>query len=84
MRQAEWHTLLDQRLAGAVGLQMEMQQHHRNEMGASLIGLQLPFDRIHDAVADRRPPPACRLIPRGHAPAYVPLSSMAGSFRRPD
>lgn len=49
--QGELLTLLNQRLAEAVDLQMKMKQAHWNVKGANFIGLHQLFDSIAEAVA---------------------------------
>jgi len=50
-RRSELNTLLNQRPADAVDLQMQMKQAHWNVKGPSFIGLHELFDKVADAVA---------------------------------
>jgi starvation-inducible DNA-binding protein len=50
-RRSELSTLLNQRLADAVDLQMQMKQAHWNVKGPSFIGLHELFDKVAEAVA---------------------------------
>src|SRR5450755_3945258 len=47
---AELNALMNQRLASAVDLQMQMKQAHWNVKGPSFIGLHELFDRVEEAV----------------------------------
>jgi starvation-inducible DNA-binding protein len=47
---AQLNTLMNQRLADAVDLQMQMKQAHWNVKGPSFIGLHELFDKIDEAV----------------------------------
>ena len=49
-RREELNTLLNQRLADAVDLQMQMKQAHWNVKGPSFIGLHELFDKVDEAV----------------------------------
>src|SRR5260370_42597191 len=49
-RRSELNTLLNQRLADAVDLQMQMKQAHWNVKGPHFIGLHELFDKIDEAV----------------------------------
>ena len=49
-RRQELNTLLNQRLADAVDLQMQMKQAHWNVKGPSFIGLHELFDQVDEAV----------------------------------
>src|SRR5213078_1154894 len=49
-RRVEISALLNQRLAGAVDLQMQMKQAHWNVKGPHFIGLHELFDQIDEAV----------------------------------
>jgi len=49
-RRVELTTLLNQRLASAVDLQMQMKQAHWNVKGPSFIGLHELFDKVAEAV----------------------------------
>ena len=49
-RRSELNTLLNQRLADAVDLQMQMKQVHWNVKGPHFIGLHELFDKIDEAV----------------------------------
>jgi starvation-inducible DNA-binding protein len=49
---AELNALMNQRLASAVDLQMQMKQAHWNVKGPSFIGLHELFDKISKAVED--------------------------------
>jgi starvation-inducible DNA-binding protein len=49
-RRTEINTLLNQRLASAVDLQMQMKQAHWNVKGPSFIGLHELFDQVAEAV----------------------------------
>ena len=48
----EVNLLLNQRLADAVDLQMQMKQAHWNVKGPSFIGLHELFDQVAEAVED--------------------------------
>ena len=48
----ELNTLMNQRLASAVDLQMQMKQAHWNVKGPSFIGLHELFDKVAEAVED--------------------------------
>ena len=50
-RRLELTALMNQRLASAVDLQMQMKQAHWNVKGPSFIGLHQLFDQVHEAVA---------------------------------
>ena len=49
-RRKELNTLMNQRLASAVDLQMQMKQAHWNVKGPSFIGLHELFDKVDEAV----------------------------------
>src|SRR5271154_6362597 len=49
-RRSELNLLMNQRLAGAVDLQMQMKQAHWNVKGPSFIGLHELFDKVGEAV----------------------------------
>ena len=49
-RRTELNALLNQRLASAVDLQMQMKQAHWNVKGPSFIGLHELFDKVDEAV----------------------------------
>lgn len=49
-RRTELNTLMNQRLADAVDLQMQMKQAHWNVKGPSFIGLHELFDKVGEAV----------------------------------
>jgi hypothetical protein len=49
-RRTEINALLNQRLADAVDLQMQMKQAHWNVKGPSFIGLHELFDKVAEAV----------------------------------
>lgn len=49
-RRTELNALLNQRLADAVDLQMQMKQAHWNVKGPSFIGLHELFDKVYEAV----------------------------------
>src|SRR5271163_2962917 len=49
-RRAELNALMNQRLASAVDLQMQMKQAHWNVKGPSFIGLHELFDKVDEAV----------------------------------
>ena len=49
-RRTELNTLMNQRLADAVDLQMQMKQEHWNVKGPSFIGLHELFDKVDEAV----------------------------------
>src|SRR6185436_7144424 len=49
-RRSELNTLMNQRLADAVDLQMQMKQAHWNVKGPSFIGLHELFDKVDAAV----------------------------------
>ena len=49
-RRTELNTLMNQRLADAVDLQMQMKQAHWNVKGPSFIGLHELFDKVDEAV----------------------------------
>lgn len=49
-RRTEMITLMNQRLADAVDLQMQMKQAHWNVKGPSFIGLHELFDKVDEAV----------------------------------
>ena len=49
-RRSEVNALLNQRLASAVDLQMQMKQAHWNVKGPSFIGLHELFDKVDEAV----------------------------------
>ena len=51
-RRTELITLLNQRLADAVDLQMQTKQAHWNVKGPSFIGLHELFDKVSEAVED--------------------------------
>ena len=51
-RRKELNALLNQRLASAVDLQMQMKQAHWNVKGPSFIGLHELFDKVAEAVED--------------------------------
>ena len=50
-RRPELNSLMNQRLASAVDLQMQMKQAHWNVKGPSFIGLHELFDQVDEAVA---------------------------------
>jgi len=50
-RRLQLNTLLNQRLASAVDLQLQMKQAHWNVKGPSFIGLHELFDKVAEAVA---------------------------------
>src|SRR5574340_313761 len=49
-RRSELNALMNQRLADAVDLQMQMKQAHWNVKGPSFIGLHKLFDKVDEAV----------------------------------
>jgi starvation-inducible DNA-binding protein len=49
-RRSEMNVLMNQRLASAVDLQMQMKQAHWNVKGPSFIGLHELFDKVDEAV----------------------------------
>ncbi len=49
-RRLELNALMNQRLASAVDLQMQMKQAHWNVKGPSFIGLHELFDKVDEAV----------------------------------
>jgi starvation-inducible DNA-binding protein len=49
-RRSEMNALMNQRLASAVDLQMQMKQAHWNVKGPSFIGLHELFDKVDEAV----------------------------------
>ena len=49
-RRPELHALMNQRLADAVDLQMQMKQAHWNVKGPSLVGLRELFDKVSRSV----------------------------------
>ena len=49
-RRSELNVLMNQRLASAVDLQMQMKQAHWNVKGPSFIGLHELFDKVDEAV----------------------------------
>src|SRR5689334_24747584 len=49
-RRAELNALMNQRLADAVDLQLQMKQAHWNVKGPNFIGLHELFDKIDEAV----------------------------------
>jgi starvation-inducible DNA-binding protein len=49
-RRSELNTLMNQRLASAVDLQMQMKQAHWNVKGPSFIGLHELFDKVDESV----------------------------------
>src|SRR5665647_149427 len=49
-RRSELNALMNQRLASAVDLQMQMKQAHWNVKGPSFIGLHELFDKVDEAV----------------------------------
>src|SRR5471030_1940442 len=51
-RRSELNGLMNQRLASAVDLQMQMKQAHWNVKGPSFIGLHELFDKVSEAVED--------------------------------
>jgi starvation-inducible DNA-binding protein len=51
-RRSELNALMNQRLADAVDLQMQMKQAHWNVKGPSFIGLHELFDKVSEAVED--------------------------------
>jgi starvation-inducible DNA-binding protein len=51
-RRSELNALMNQRLASAVDLQMQMKQAHWNVKGPSFIGLHELFDKVAEAVED--------------------------------
>ena len=50
-RRTEMITLMNQRLADSIDLQLQMKQAHWNVKGPSFIGLHELFDRVNEAVA---------------------------------
>ena len=50
-RRVELNSLMNQRLADAVDLQMQMKQAHWNVKGLHFIGLDELFDKVNEAVA---------------------------------
>ena len=50
-RRVELNSLMNQRLADAVDLQMQMKQAHWNVKGPHFIGLHELFDKVNEAVA---------------------------------
>src|SRR5213596_2425764 len=50
-RRSELNALMNQRLAEAIDLQMQMKQAHWNVKGPSFIGLHELFDKVNEAVA---------------------------------
>ena len=56
-RRSELNALMNQRLAEAVDLQMQMKQAHWNVKGPSFIGLHELFDKVDEAApaANKRP-----------------------------
>src|SRR5437764_11113877 len=50
-RRSELNALMNQRLADAVDLQMQMKQAHWNVKGPHFIGLHEMFDKVNEAVA---------------------------------
>jgi len=50
-RRSELNALMNQRLASALDLQMQMKQAHWNVKGPNFIGLHELFDKVYDAVA---------------------------------
>ena len=50
-RRSELNALLNQRLANAVDLQMQLKQAHWNVKGPNFIGLHELFDKVNEAVA---------------------------------
>jgi starvation-inducible DNA-binding protein len=51
-RRTELNALMNQRLASAVDLQLQMKQAHWNVKGPSFIGLHELFDKVAEAVED--------------------------------
>lgn len=51
-RRMELNALMNQRLASAVDLQMQMKQAHWNVKGPSFIGLHELFDKVAEAIED--------------------------------
>ena len=51
-KRAELNTLMNQRLADAVDLQLQMKQAHWNVKGPSFIALHELFDKVSEAVED--------------------------------
>jgi starvation-inducible DNA-binding protein len=51
-RRSELNALMNQRLASAVDLQMQMKQAHWNVKGPNFIGLHELFDKVDEAVED--------------------------------
>ena len=51
-RRSQLNALMNQRLASAVDLQMQMKQAHWNVKGPSFIGLHELFDKVAEAVED--------------------------------
>jgi len=49
-RRTELNTLMNQRLASAIDLQMQMKQAHWNVKGPNFIGLHELFDKVDEAV----------------------------------
>ena len=49
-RRMELNSLMNQRLASAIDLQMQMKQAHWNVKGPSFIGLHELFDKVYEAV----------------------------------
>src|SRR5437660_10810914 len=49
-RRSELNALMNQRLADAVDLQMQMKQAHWNVKGPSFVGLHELFDKVDEAV----------------------------------
>jgi starvation-inducible DNA-binding protein len=52
VRRLELATLMNQRLASAIDLQMQMKQAHWNVKGPNFIGLHELFDKVAEAVED--------------------------------
>src|SRR5476651_736443 len=51
-RRSELNALMNQRLASAVDLQMQMKQAHWNVKGPSFIGLHELFDKVAESVEE--------------------------------
>jgi starvation-inducible DNA-binding protein len=82
-RRRELNTLMNQRLADAVDLQMQMKQAHWNVKGPSFIGLHELFDKVNAAVASYVDLIAERIVQLGGV-AEGTIRTSAGRSRLPE
>jgi starvation-inducible DNA-binding protein len=75
----ELNALMNQRLASAVDLQMQMKQAHWNVKGPSFIGLHELFDKVYAAVTDYVDMIAERIVQLGGVAAGTVRVSAAHS-----